>query len=106
MTTQRIGTVKGPGETPSEFTVIAPDPERLVKHGEFVYYMAHVDGRERRILGRISAREAVKLYPDAFMADPGVPPAEINPMSTSGLSARKAATLQSSRFRCAKGSNV
>lgn len=77
MTTLRIGTVKGPGETPSEFTVIAPDPERLVKHGEFVYYMARVDGQERRILGRISAREAVKLYPDAFMADPGVPPAEI-----------------------------
>jgi len=77
MTTQRIGTVKGPGETPSEFTVIAPDPDRLVKHGEFVYYLAHVDGRERRILGRISAREAVKLYPDAFMADPAVPPAEI-----------------------------
>ncbi len=77
MTTHLIGTVKGPGETPSEFTVIAPDPERVVKHGEFVYYNARVDGRERRILGRISARRAVKLYPDAFMADPGVPPAEI-----------------------------
>ena len=23
-----IGTVKGPGETPNEFTIIAPDPER------------------------------------------------------------------------------
>jgi hypothetical protein len=34
-----IGTVKGPGETPNEFTFIAPDPERRVKHGEFVYYM-------------------------------------------------------------------
>ena len=28
-----IGTVKGPGETPHEFTFIAPDPERRVKHG-------------------------------------------------------------------------
>ena len=38
-----IGTVKGPGETPNEFTIIAPDPERRVKHGEFVYYEADVD---------------------------------------------------------------
>ncbi len=46
-----IGTVKGPGETPNEFTFIAPDPERRVKHGEFVYYLAHVDGDERAISG-------------------------------------------------------
>ena len=72
-----IGTVKGPGETPNEFTVIAPDPERRVKHGEFVYYQAQVDGEERPILGRITARRAVKLYPDGFMADPNVPPREI-----------------------------
>lgn len=72
-----IGTVKGPGETPHEFTFIAPDPDRRVKHGEFVYYMAHVDGEERRILGRVTARESVRLFPDTFMADPSVPPEQI-----------------------------
>ncbi len=72
-----IGTVKGPGETPNEFTIIAPDPERRVKHGEFVYYEADVDGARRPILGRITARRAVKLYPDGFMADPNVPPSEV-----------------------------
>ena len=72
-----IGTVKGPGETPHEFTFIAPDPERRVKHGEFIYYLAHVDGEERQILGRITARISVKLFPDSFMADPAVPPNEI-----------------------------
>ncbi len=72
-----IGTVKGPGETPNEFTIIAPDPERRVKHGEFVYYEADVDGARRPILGRITARRAVKLYPDGFMADPNVPPREV-----------------------------
>ncbi|MCB0063999.1 MAG: DUF87 domain-containing protein, partial [Caldilineaceae bacterium] len=72
-----IGTVKGPGETPHEFTFIAPDPERRVKHGEFVYYMTEVDGEERQIIGRVTARESVKLFPDSFMADPSVPPNQI-----------------------------
>ena len=77
MTQLCIGTVKGPGETPNEFTVIAPDPERRVKHGEFVFYHARVDGEERPILGRITARRAVKLFPDGFMADPNVPPRDV-----------------------------
>ena len=69
-----VGTVKGPGETLHEYTFIAPDPDRQLKHGEFVYYTAPVDGNERQILGRITARTAVKLFPDTFMADPAVPP--------------------------------
>lgn len=69
-----VGTVKGPGETLHEYTFIAPDPDRQLKHGEFVYYTAPVDGSERRILGRITARTAVKLFPDTFMADPSVSP--------------------------------
>ena len=69
-----IGTVKGPGETPHEFTFIAPDPERRVKHGEFVYYAASVDGVEKEILGRVTGREPVRIFPDSFMADPEVPP--------------------------------
>lgn len=72
-----IGTVKGPGETPHEFTFIAPDPERRVKHGEFVYYLAQVDGEERQIIGRVTGRESVKLFPDSFMADPTVPPSQV-----------------------------
>jgi uncharacterized protein len=72
-----IGTVKGPGETPHEFTFIAPDPERRVKHGEFVYYMTEVDGETRQIIGRVTARESVKLFPDSFMADPSVSPTQI-----------------------------
>ena len=75
-----VGTVKGPGETLHEFTFIAPDQERQLKHGEFVYYTAPVDGSERRILGRITARAAVKLFPDTFMADPSVPPATVAAM--------------------------
>jgi DNA helicase HerA-like ATPase len=74
MPSSAIGTVKGPGETLHEFTFIAPDPDRQLKHGEFVYYTAPVDGSERQILGRITARAAVKLFPDTFMADPSVPP--------------------------------
>jgi DNA helicase HerA-like ATPase len=72
-----IGTVKGPGETPHEYTFIAPDPERRVKHGEFVYYETTVDGADRRILGRVTGREPVKLFPDSFMADPAVPPESV-----------------------------
>ena len=45
-----IGTTKGPGETPHEFTFVAPDPEQRVKYGEFVYYEVEADGRITRIL--------------------------------------------------------
>jgi DNA helicase HerA-like ATPase len=72
-----VGTVKGPGETPNEYLFIAPDPERRVKHGEFVYYLAAVDGEERAILGRVTGRRPVKLFPDSFLADPSVPPASV-----------------------------
>ena len=69
-----VGTVKGPGETLHEYTFIAPDSARQLKHGEFVYYTAPVDDSERQILGRITARAAVKLFPDTFMANPSVSP--------------------------------
>ncbi len=75
-----VGTVKGPGETLHEYTFIAPDPERQLKHGEFVYYTAPVDGSQRQILGRITARAAVKLFPDTFMANPAVPPQTVAAM--------------------------
>lgn len=72
-----IGTTKGPGETPHEFTFVAPDPEQRVKYGEFVYYEVEADGRITRILGRVTKRSPLRLYPDTFMADPAVPPQAI-----------------------------
>ncbi len=74
---EAIGIVKGPGETSHEFTFIAPDPDRKVPHGEFVYYSTLADGVERRILGRVTGRKAVKIFPDSFMADPLVSPAQL-----------------------------
>jgi len=69
-----IGTTKGPGETPHEYTFVTPDPEQRVKYGEFVYYEAVVEGQPRAILGRVTQRLPLRLYPDSFMADPAVPP--------------------------------
>ena len=66
----QVGTVKGPGETPHEFLFIAPDPDRRVKHGEFVYYLATIDDEERPILGRVTDRRAVKLFPTHFWPIP------------------------------------
>lgn len=72
-----IGTVKGPGETPSEFKMIAPDPEQLAKFGEFVYFRANNDPASAIIFGRVTQRETVRLWPDEFMANPGVSPDRI-----------------------------
>jgi hypothetical protein len=72
-----IGTTKGPGLTPHEFTFIAPDPDQRLKFGEFIYYEATVDGAQRHILGRISGRAPLRLFPDAFSADPAIPPQEV-----------------------------
>ncbi|OGO06629.1 MAG: hypothetical protein A2Y73_06940 [Chloroflexi bacterium RBG_13_56_8] len=69
-----IGTTKGPGETPHEYTFITPDPQQRIKYGEFVYYRAEIEGQERAILGRVTQRVPLRLFPDAFMADPAVPP--------------------------------
>ncbi len=80
MSRQCIGTTKGPGESTYEYTFITPDPERRIKTGEFVYYEMEVEGELRQILGRVTQRIPLRLYPDSFMADPGVPPAEIAAM--------------------------
>ena len=72
-----IGTTKGPGETPNDFCFVAPDPAQRVKFGEFVYYEALIEGEAKRILGRVSERRPLRLYPDSFMADPSIPPDQI-----------------------------
>src|SRR3712207_1899688 len=75
--TEAIGIAKGPGESAHEYTFISADCEQRLKNGEFVYYRATTGGRERRILGRITRREPVKLFPDSFLADPTVSPDEL-----------------------------
>jgi hypothetical protein len=72
-----IGTTKGPGETAHEYLFITPDRGGVAKAGEFVYYETAVDGQPRRVLGRITGRQPVRLFPDGFLADPDVPPDEV-----------------------------
>lgn len=72
-----VGTTKGPGESPHTYTLVAPDADDQLKIGEFVAYDARVDGELRSVLGRIDTRRPLKLYPDAFMADPHVPPSRV-----------------------------
>src|SRR5438105_3522984 len=73
----KIGTAKGPGDRPHEFLFITPDRDRLCKIGEFVFYVAADGDGQRNVLGRITRRAPVRLFPDSFMASPDVPPAEI-----------------------------
>lgn len=73
----KIGTAKGPGDKPHEFLFISPDEDGLCKIGEFVFYdLAGPEGA-RKVLGRITRRSPVRLFPDSFMASPDVPPGEI-----------------------------
>lgn len=73
----KVGTAKGPGERPHEFHFITPDADGLCKIGEFVYYrLSGMDG-QRPVLGRITRRTPVRLFPDSFMASPDVSPAEV-----------------------------
>jgi len=69
-----IGTTKGPGQSPHEFTFVSPDPEQTLRTGEYVAYEAHVDGQDRRILARVTERYPLRLFPDSFMANPAIAP--------------------------------
>ena len=69
----RVGTAKAPGDRPHEFTFVTPDTEQQVKNGEFVYYEA----ADQQVLARVIDRKALRLYPDVFLGDPGIGPAEI-----------------------------
>jgi len=86
-----VGITKGPGETIHEYTFISRDEQRLLKNGEYVYYVldepdnAHLSAngsgprsrQPRRVLGRIQQREAVQLYPDTFLSEPEVAPSQV-----------------------------
>lgn len=69
-----IGTVKGPGENPHEFTFITCDNVQT-RVGEFVYYEAGDGERQFKIVGTITERHLVRNLPDSFLADPHTPPA-------------------------------
>ena len=77
MSQQCIGITKGPGETAHEFTFVTPDPDRRIRNGEFVYYQATVDSGLHQILGRVTGRLPLRLYPDSFLADPDISPSEV-----------------------------
>src|SRR4029453_10526944 len=72
-----IGTVKGPGENPHEFTFITTDNTRT-RIGEFVYYHARDGENELRIVGTITERHLVRNLPDSFLADPNTPPSLVS----------------------------
>lgn len=75
-----VGITKGPGETIHDYTFISRDEQRLLKNGEYVYYELESgasDGAARSVLGRILRRDPVQLFPDTFLAEPGVAPAEV-----------------------------
>jgi DNA helicase HerA-like ATPase len=73
-----IGTAKGPGDLPYQYTLITPDHDGQVKIGEFVYYVLPTSAyRQKPILGRVVKRTPVRLFPDSFMASPDVPPLEV-----------------------------
>ena len=78
MTETLIGTVKGPGENPHEYTFITSD-NKSTRIGEFVYYIADTgdDAGKLNIVGTITERTLVRSLPDSFLADPNTPPSLI-----------------------------
>ncbi len=75
---QAVGITKGPGETPHEYTCISSDEDQILKTGEYVWYALGAGGGDaRRVIGRVTERRSVQQYPDTFLAEPSVPPAEV-----------------------------
>lgn len=85
-----VGITKGPGESNHEYTFVSRDDEQVLKNGEYVYYelfepeMPGADGSSRlhtrRVLGRIIKRVPLQLYPDTFLGEPEIPPAQVAAM--------------------------
>src|SRR5712691_12769498 len=83
---------KGPGESTHEYTFVSRDDAQELKNGEYVYYelsepdesgLTRLDGASaftRRVLGRIIKRVPLKLYPDTFLAEPEISPAQVAAM--------------------------
>src|SRR5437870_6728763 len=88
-TRRPVGITKGPGESTHEYTFVSRDDEQELKNGEYVYYElsqpeeAGLNGASafsRRVLGRIIKRVPLKLYPDSFLAEPEIAPAQVAAM--------------------------
>src|SRR5437773_7222096 len=86
-TRRPVGITKGPGESTHEYTFVSRDDEQELKNGEYVYYeLSNLDEAgvnsegaspfARRVLGRIIKRVPLKLYPDTFLAEPEISPAQ------------------------------
>jgi DNA helicase HerA-like ATPase len=84
MLRKAVGITKGPGETTHEYTFVSRDDEQMLKNGEYVYY--ELAGPEfgvstvRRVLGRVLKRVPLQLYPDTFLGEPNIPPAQVAAM--------------------------
>ncbi len=72
-----IGLTKGPGESQHEFTFVSPDRDDVLKVGEFILHRAQIDGEERNVLSRVTARAPLRLYPDGFLAAPEIDPDDV-----------------------------
>src|SRR6266487_1131691 len=88
-TRRPVGITKGPGETTHEYTFVSRDDEQVLKNGEYVYYELSELGEpglngnttlSRRVLGRIIKRVPLRLYPDTFLAEPEISPAQVAAM--------------------------
>jgi len=88
-TRRPVGITKGPGETTHEYTFVSRDDEQVLKNGEYVYYELFdpaepgLNGNtalSRRVLGRIIKRVPLRLYPDPFLAEPEISPAQVAAM--------------------------
>src|SRR6266496_2882917 len=93
-----VGITKGPGENAHEYTFVSRDDEQVLKNGEYVYYELTEPARgtrttgltepgnvagiqpSRRVLGRIIKRLPLQLYPDTFLAEPEISPAQVAAM--------------------------
>ncbi len=69
-----LARVKGPGEKPHTFLLVAADPEQRLRLGEFVTYDSYLEGENRAILARIIDRRALRNFPDGFLSDPDIDP--------------------------------
>ncbi len=67
-----IGKVKGPGEKPYEFTLVSPDRDRALRHGEFVAYDVTIDGQHASVLGWVRDRRSLRVLPDPLLKEPNL----------------------------------
>lgn len=90
-TRRPVGITKGPGEATHEYTFVSRDDEQVLKNGEYVYYElldpesygqngTGVQVPFRRVLGRVIKRLPLQLYPDTFLGEPEIPPAQVAAM--------------------------